>query len=154
MNFYEFKITRYSVTCTVWKMFSIKLLIECLVVASPYYWTKFSDKWLTELNYPPTHQHHIYFSFAKSMTFYIFAVLLTTSSYPRLLLDPLTIQPVPSSINSTIIPLINCPFLCNTITYAILRVLFLSHLHNTFPYAILMIKLSSSIHLALHCFLF
>ena len=140
MNFHRFKIARYMVNslkdvqhqAAHWTFGSRWNL-------SPYYWTKFSDKWLTELNCPPTHQHYVYFSFAKPTIFYIIAVLLTTSSYPRLLLDPLTIQPVPSSINSTAIPFINSPFLCNTIPYAILRILFLSHLHDTIPYVILRI---------------
>ena len=96
-----------------------------------YSWIKSSDECITKLKWPSIHQCHVYFSTCKVHDILHHCNFVTTGSHP------LSIQPVPSSINS----------------YRYLFFVNSAFLWNIVPYAILRIKQSGSFHIALHCFL-
>ena len=90
-----------------------------------YSWSKSSDECITELKWPSIHQSHVYFSICQVhdiLHYHNFVNHFQLSNAPTRS-NPLSIQPIQSSINSYRYSFfINSPFLWNSIPYAILRI--------------------------------
>ena len=90
-----------------------------------YSWSKSSDECITELKWPSIHQRHVYFSICQVHDIFHchnFVNHFQLSNAPTRS-NPLSIQPIQSSINSYRYSFfINSPFLWNSIPYVILRI--------------------------------